>query len=135
MIHIEITQSPDTEVRGSFKFFQNQIYLGRKSDFVQILDNQLNESHLMIEVVEDSLYVHPQKDVAFYLIDGKRATNIRKVKINQMITIGNTILKIHDFLFTHTPNKKEVLDEKLAQLLEQNSPNLHVIEQLAQMMK
>ena len=79
MIHFEVTQSPDNEVLEKFQYFQNQIYLGSKRCNLNIRDKEIYETHLMIEVVENQLLVHPQKEVAFFLINGKRATNIRKI--------------------------------------------------------
>lgn len=135
MIHIEVIQSPDSDVRGSYKYFQNQIYIGRKSEFLQIFDNGLNELHLMLEVIEGQLYVHPQPNVPFYLIDGKRATNIRKIKSGQVLKISNTSIKVIEFETTDILNKKQVLDAKLSKLIEEGSPRLNVIEKLGQMMK
>jgi len=44
-------------------------------------------------------------------------------------------LKIKDFKETTFKTKKNILDEKLAFLMEQESPRLSIIEQLAGMMK
>lgn len=135
MIHFEITQSPDGDVKSKFKFLQNEIYLGKKNGNLVIDDPSLHDTHLMIEVVEGELLVHPQKIVSHYLIDGKRATTIRKIKPGQVITIGKTLLKVIEFEGTQLPTKKEILDSKLNHLLEINSDKLQVIEKLAQMMK
>lgn len=135
MIHLEILTGPDRNTLGSFQYFQNEIYLGKTSGDLHVQDSQLKDSHLMIEVVEKDLIVHPQKDVEFYLIDGKRSSSIRKVKTGQKLTIGGTTIKIVGFEFTEMPSKKVILDTKLAQLAEQNSPRLVVIEKLAKMMK
>lgn len=135
MIQIEILESPDINLLSTFKFFQNELYLGRNSGNIHIEDPSLLDSHLMIEVVEKDLLVHPQKDVSSYLIDGKRASNIRKVKIGQLITIGHTKIKICGFELTEFKTKKQILDEKLAFLAENNSTRMPVIEKLAHLMK
>lgn len=135
MIHLEILIGPDKNALGSFQYFQNEIYLGKTSGDLHVQDSQLKDIHLMIEVVEKDLIVHPQKSVEFYLIDGKRSSSIRKVKAGQKLTIGGTTIKIVGFEFTEMPSKKAILDTKLAQLAEQNSPRLVVIEKLAKMMK
>jgi hypothetical protein len=89
----------------------------------------------MLEVVENDLLVHPQKNVESYLIDGKRASTIRKVKRGQILTIGSTQIKIINFEQTAFKSKKSLLDDKLAELVESNSPRLQTVEQLAKMMK
>lgn len=135
MIHLEVLSSPDKNVLSSFQFFQNELYLGRSSGDLHIQDPQLFESHLMIEVVEKDLIVHPQKNVDSYLIDGKRASTVRKIKPNQKITLGNTTVRVIAFEETIFNSKKTILDNKLNSLIESNSPRLQVIEKLAKLMK
>jgi hypothetical protein len=89
----------------------------------------------MIEVVEKDLILHPQNGVESYLIDGKRSSTIRKIKTNQIITIGSTSFKVLNFQETDFKSKKTILDEKLNKLIEENSPRLAVIEKLGRMMK
>jgi hypothetical protein len=135
MIHLEILTSPDKNVETSFQFFQNQVYLGHSLGNLQIKDAELKTSHLMIEVVEKDLIIHPQKDVESYLIDGKRASNVRKIKASQIITMGKTTFRVVSFEETTFPSKKAILDDKLNQLVETNSPRLNAIEKLTKLMK
>jgi len=135
MIQFEIIRSPDLDIQNLFTFFQNLVYIGRNKGHVLIEDQQLYDSHLILEIIDHELMVHPQTHVTHYLIDGKRATSIRKIKTGQTITIGETELKIKDFKETTFKTKKNILDEKLAFLMEQESPRLSIIEQLAGMMK
>jgi hypothetical protein len=135
MIHLEITKSPDKNVLTDFKFHQNEVYLGNSSGTLHIKDSALRESHVMIEVVERDLIVHPQKGVDAYLIDGKRSSSIRKITIGQVITIGTTTFKVIAFEETLVSSKKKILDEKLNKLLEESSQRLVVIEKLAKLMK
>lgn len=135
MIEIQLIDGPDEKVKGTYKFFQNQVYLGRRGSTMHIQDPALAESHLMIEVVEGDLIVHPQAGVEFYLIDGKRAASIRKIRPGQVLTIGRTQLAILSFEQTNFATKKSILDAKLAQLIEQNDLKLNAIEVLAKAMK
>jgi hypothetical protein len=135
MIHLEIISSPDSNILTQFQFFQNELYLGRNSGNLHIQDPALLGSHVMVEVVEKDLIIHPQKGVEFYLIDGKRSSTIRKIKTGQIITIGTTTFKAVNFEETQNRTKKQILDEKLNQLIEENSPRLAVIEKLANLMK
>ena len=135
MIHLEILNSPDKNVETQFQFFQNEVYVGHSAGNLHIKDSELKASHVMIEVVEKDLIIHPQKDVDSYLIDGKRSSNVRKIKMNQKITIGKTTFIVINFEETTFPSKKAILDQKLSQLVEESSPRLVAIEKLAKLMK
>ncbi len=135
MINIEIQASPDSNALAPFKYFQNQIYLGRSSGDLWIDDPDLFPTHIMLEVIGNELLIHPQKDVEFFLINGKRASNIRKLKMNDQISIGKTVFKIIGYEETARVSKKNILNQKLAKLIEDNSPRLSVIERLTQLMK
>jgi hypothetical protein len=135
MINLEITNSPDHNAISTFKYFQNQIYLGKSMGDLWIKDPDLKSSHLMLEVIGTDLLIHPQKNVEFYLINGKRASSIRKLKINDEVTIGNTNLKIIDYDETNIISKKNLLNEKLDLLINEDSPRIAVIESLTKLMK
>lgn len=135
MIHFEIIQSPDLNVKTTFQYFKNEIYLGSNALDLTIVDPGIKASHLLIEVPERDLLIHPQKDVEYYLLNGKRSTAIRKIKAGDTITFGNTTLKIIAFEHTIRASKKEILNEKLAQLIEQGSGRLPVIEKITRMTK
>ncbi|HXH31649.1 MAG TPA: FHA domain-containing protein [Bacteriovoracaceae bacterium] len=135
MIHFEIKQSPDQNVLTGFKYLQNLIYLGKKSGDLVIDDEHLRDSHVMIEVVEGNLLVHPQKGVEFYLINGKRTTTIRKLRIGDEVGIGQTVLRIQAFEHTLKETKAEVLNKKLKSMIAQGSERLGLIERLTKLMK
>ncbi len=135
MIHFEVLQSPDGNVLTSFRYFQNMLYLGRKTGDLVIEDAQLRDSHLLIEVVEDKLLVHPQRDVGFYLLNDKRATTIRKLKVGDRLGLGKTVIKILGFEDTPKESKAELLGRKVDALLAENSPRLPLIEKLTKLMK
>ena len=135
MIHFEITKSPDLNVISTFKYFKNEIYLGKNALDLNIVDSSLKKEHLLLEIPENDLLIHPQKDVEFYLLNGKRATSIRKLKVGDEIIIGNTHLKILGYEKTVNPSKKEILDKKLTKLIESNSQRISVIEKITKLMK
>lgn len=135
MIHFEVIESPDQNVLSGFKYFQNQIYLGRSTGDLWINDNSLLTSHVMLEVIGKELLIHPQRGVEFYLINGKRASNIRKLKVNDKITLGSTLIKVISFEETIRESKKEILNNKLNKLIDENSSRLNEVEKLTQLMK
>lgn len=135
MINFEIPLSPDPNAESNFKFFQNQVYIGRSSGNLWVDDKELFASHVMLEVIEKDLLIHPQKGVEFYLINGKRASTIRKLRPNDIITIGQTVIKVLGFEETLWESKKQILDAKLNHLIENNSNRLSVIENLTKLIK
>jgi len=135
MIEFEITDSPDQNIIAKFKLYKNAIYLGSKSKDLSITDSGLQSLHLLLEVPEKELLIHPMKGVDFFLINNKRSTSIKRVKKNDTIKIGNTFLKILDFEFEEILSKKDYLNQKMNQLIEENSNLLPIIETLSNMMK
>ncbi len=135
MIRFEIIESPDKEILNTFEYFHNLIYIGNASGNLTVHDPDIKRTHLMIEVVGDDVIIHPQKDVEFYLINGKRATTPRKIKINDLITFGRTVLKLLAFAETPPFSKKNILNQKLNALIESESHKLPVIEALSKMSK
>lgn len=135
MIEFEVVESSDLNSLSTYQFFQNQIYIGRTSGDLVIQDSQLRSSHGILEIIENELLIHPQKDVEFFLINGKRATTIRKIKAQDKITLGQTVIKILRFEPTFTESRKEILDRRLNTLIKENSPTLSIIETLSQLMK
>lgn len=135
MIRFEITESPDHEVLNTFEYLHNMIYIGRTSGNLTVQDPSVLRSHLFIEVVGEEAIVHPQKEVEFYLINGKRATTPRKIRTNDTVTFGKTTLKLLAFSETPSFSKKTVLNQKLDSLIESGSNKLPVIEALSKMSK
>lgn len=135
MINLEIVDSPDENVVTSFNFYNNQIYIGRDSGDLHINDPELLKNHVMLETIENELFIHPQKHVVFFLINGKRATTLRKLKISDKIKLGKTTILIKSFKETYRKTKKQILNERLNQLIESDSPLLPIIESLNKLLK
>lgn len=135
MVEIEILESPDSNILSKYKYHKNQLYLGRNTGDLWIQDPDLYTSHVFLEVLDKDLLIHPQRGVEFYLINGKRASAVRKIKVNDTITIGKTMVKILSFAPTQWETKKNVLNGKLSKLVEENSQKLNVIESLTRLMK
>ena len=135
MIKIEIFKSPDLSVISEFCFLRNELNLGRDKGNLVVKDFDLQSNHIMIEVVGPDLLIHPQRNVDHYLINGKRTTAIRKLKVHDEVTIGQTFLRILEFYETVNESKKDILNRKLNRLIDGNSARLIVIEKLTNLMK
>lgn len=134
MIRLECTQSPDSNSLGTYEFQQNMIYLGRKDTDIITQDLSWPLQTMVFEVVEDQFYIHPQKELPFFLVNGKRSTGVKKIKPGELITIGHTVFKLIKFSLTNYPVKKQILDEKLQDIVNTDSPKLEVIRRLTEMM-
>jgi hypothetical protein len=130
MIQIEILESPDKNVLTSFKYFQNMIYIGRSQGDLWIIDSELQTTHVMLEVVGEDLLIHPQRTVSHYLLNGKRATNVRKLKVDDAITIGRTKLRVVSYSETIVLKKKDILSQRLEAFIQANDPRVSLIEKL-----
>ena len=134
MIQIECLNSPDINALGIYEYQQNMIYVGRKNTDLLLQDLSWPADAMMFEVVEDQFYIHPQKDLSFFLVNGKRSTGVKKIKRQDIITIGETQIKLIDFLSTEFISKKQTLDKKLKELVETNSPKLSIVRKLTEIM-
>jgi len=136
MISFKIIQSNDYEIiNQTYTFYQNLIYLGHSQGHFYIKDPLVIDNHLMLEVIDNDLYIHPHAKVEFFLVDGKRSTSIKKIKPNQIITIGSTQIEILKFNQTELLLRKEILDIKLKQMIDNQDPRLTVIEELSGLIK
>lgn len=135
MIEFEIMESPDSDVIGHYLIHKNEIYLGQILTDINIKDPLLLGSHAFMEVLEDKFLFHPQKDIGHYLLNGKRALTIRKLKNYDIIQIGKTKIKIISYQYKYYPSRKEILDQRLASFIASQDPRLEIIEMLGQMMK
>ncbi len=134
MIKIECLQTPDINALGIYEYGQNMIYLGRKDTDFTPQDFSLPENAMMIEVIEDQFYIHPQKSLEYFLINKKRCTGVKKIKRGDEITLGETIIKLIDFRFDQFETKKQILDSKLKTIIENNSSKLEAIRKLTEVM-
>jgi hypothetical protein len=135
MIEFEIIKSPDEDIIEKFKFYKNEIILGKKSRDLSIDDKSLRNHHLHLYVQKNDLYVLALEGVDFFLVNGKRSTGTKKIKINDQIHFGETTLSVLNFETTEKISKKEILTTKMNQFIEEDSLLLISIEKLTQLMK
>ncbi len=134
MIKIECLSSPDLNATGIYDFGQNMIYIGRTNTDITLIDLAWPQNAMVLEVIDEQFFVHPQKDLEFFLVNGKRCTGVKKIKRNDLITLGETVFKLVDFSESHFKSKKQILDEKLGQLVSSNDPKLNIIRKLTEVM-
>ncbi len=125
MIHIDVTTSNDPLALGLYEFEFNYIYVGRskKNDLI-LVDKDIPAMFLKIFIhfdgKEESLIVKNNLNDPYYFINGKKVSGSLKLKINDVISLGATKLKIIGF-------KKNDSDVELSEayaLFEAKAPEL-----------
>lgn len=135
MLAIEVISCPDPEFEGVWRFHQNQVYLGYpEGDIAPQVDGLVSFAFL-IEVLPDLVQATPHPDVPFWLLNGKRATRPRRLRIGDMITVMNIKMKILEVSFDELVSRKTILDARLQELLASSSPILPVIKMLREKTK
>jgi hypothetical protein len=131
MIHLEITKSNNSDHLGEYQFHKDLIYIGSNlSADIYLPEKEILTNHLFIEVVEGKLLVHPSREADFFLVDGKRTTSVRYIKINQKISVGETEILIKSFSVSPMVSLREKLNEKTDQLINAKSDMLDLIAKL-----
>lgn len=132
MIELEIIKSDDHEVIGIKKFNKNSIYLGKNAGDILIESPDIINYHLFIEILEEQniLYCHPHQKCEYYLVNDKRCESPRKLNINDTITIGNTTLKISNFLFQKFDILKNEVENELEKLIHNKSDLIEIIQEM-----
>lgn len=80
MIYFEIIQSPDSGVKSSFKYLKNEVFLGKKSKDLHINDPELKNNHISIKIESNNIFVQPQEEIQYYLINKKDRLVLKKLK-------------------------------------------------------
>lgn len=124
MINLSIEKARDTDRTGNYIFQKNLIYIGSNHDAdIYGPTEHIKANHIFIEVAQNQLLVHPGRGVEYILINQKRTTSFKKLKIGDTIEIGELKLKISDYRETSGLNLKEVLKRRV-QEIEANDPEL-----------
>lgn len=129
MIEVHVTDAADPEYLGTWTFRKNQIYLGHPAG--DIAPQGLLFSYaFMIEVLPEFIQVQPHPELEFWLLNGKRATKARKVKLGDRIQVGELALTVTSAAHQELPTKKQLLDRRLKDLVSGQAPVLELIQAL-----
>ena len=129
MIEVHVKSCPDPEYEGVWRFHKNQIYLGAPEGDISTA-GLLPSFAFMIEVLPEFMQAQPGPRIEYWLLNGKRATKPRTIKIGDEIQIGEIKLKIIAAEHRETISKKQLLDARLKALIAQDSPLLSLIQVL-----
>ncbi|MEX0797818.1 MAG: FHA domain-containing protein [Bacteriovoracaceae bacterium] len=131
MIKLKVKECPNPDYIGSYTFDKNLVYIGGNIDADLLLDDSdVGSNHLFIEIVNNQLLAHLNKDQDFFLVNGKRTTKFKFLNVGQDIKIGSSVVAVEIFAPTDIVAKREVLNKNTEELIQENSPLLEFIKEL-----
>jgi len=128
MIHINVTHSIDEDLIGDFYFTKNLIYIGKNEGDLRINSDKIMNQHLFIEIFESKLIAQPNKKLEYFLVEGKRTTGPKFLKIGMTIDLGVITFKLMNFMQTKFETSREKLNQITDELIASNHPVIEVIQ-------
>lgn len=128
MIHINVTDAIDTDLIGDFYFTKNLIYIGKSEGDLRIDSEKIMNQHLFIEIFESKMIAHPNKKLEYFLVDGKRTTGPKFLKVGMTIDLGVIKFKLVNFMQTRFETPREKLNQITDELIANNHPMIEVIQ-------
>ncbi len=120
MISINVEQSEELDKKGIYTFNKNLIYFGRDTGSDLYLDDPLlNLNHFFIEIVESKILCHLSKKTKFILINGKRTTGFKEIKIGDKISVGSCSLSVTSAVQTISESYREKLNTATEKILKE----------------
>jgi hypothetical protein len=118
MIAINIEQSNENDKKGEYTFHKNLIYIGRDTGSdLYLEDLKLNMNHLFIEVIDSKILCHLSKNTKFILINGKRTTGYKEIKLGDKIKVGDCIFSVSAALAIKEESYREQLNKITEKIL------------------
>ncbi len=131
MIQLTVNTSLDINKIGEMAFNKNLIYIGNDHLCdLYLKEDKILANHLIIEIVESKMIIHPHKDIEYFLVNGKRSTGHKFVSPGNKVKIGDTEFTITNFIETNYTPIKEQLNKLTDTLITEESPFLDIIQQV-----
>lgn len=131
MLAIEVISCPDPEYQGLWRFHKNQVYLGFPEGDIRPELNGLCSFAFMLEVLPDMVQAIPHPELPFWLLNGKRATKSRKLRLGDEINVSGVKMVLREAKHVSVEGKKAILDRRLQELVASQSPLLPLIKILS----
>lgn len=128
MIKLTILDSIDTDAKGPRTIYTNALYLGHKKGDVLVRDPEILNHHFKLEIIENELFgsLHPK--LKNFHLNGKLASRKVRLKVQDKIKFGKTIIEINQFATTPIENFKQITNDRLDTLIEAESPVLDLLK-------
>lgn len=131
MILIEVLKCPDQDFLGKFSFFKEFIRVGSSTNVELYLnDKDLCKSHLVLEVQGEVLTATLSGEQSLFWVNGKRTAGVKRLKVNDLISIGRTEIKVLSILKQDLKTKREALNLNTEELIKEQSSLLKYIKAL-----
>lgn len=135
MLVVEILDCPDPEFLGEWRFHKNQIQLGFPEGDISPDVAGLPSYGFMLETYPDLIQGTPHPDLGHWLLNGKRATRPRRLRLGDTISVAGIKLRIKEAVPEEFHSRKSILDGKLQALLSSESKLLPLIKLLKDLTK
>ena len=101
MLSFQIIHSEDSELSKDYLNYFDHFKVGssRQADII-INDSSLSALHVKLEVKDQSLICISLDSECSFLVNGKKYTGSKVLKIGDQLAIGNTAIKITNFTKT-----------------------------------
>jgi len=106
------------------KNYQSDIYLPKSN---------LSDIHFFIEIIEDKLILHLNKKAEPILVNTKRTTHFKNIKVGDVITADDIQFKVLRFKDEKNISKKEKLNQVVSTLEQDNPELLQIISSLSEL--
>ena len=98
MINIEVTHSTNPYLLGEHRNYGNVFFIGKSSRY-NITDNSIDSFKLSVE--NDKLYIENLKKNVFYLVNGKKISGKKTLKLDDEVGCDGITIKIKHFEYGH----------------------------------
>jgi hypothetical protein len=133
MIKLQVISSNNQELIGEIVFYKNQIYIGKDSNEILISEDTIVHKHISLEIFPNGIFLYPNNNIDFYLINGKRAISYRKINIEDTFTIGTNKFKILAANFQEFISKNKIIEDKFITIIEEKPPFLDLLLSLEEL--
>lgn len=131
MIVIELTKCKFSLKTNEYTFHKNHIYIGSNfSADLYINDSNIFTNQFYLEIIENRLLIHPHRSLGFYLVDGKRTTSRRYLKVGQRVSFDENEFIIKNFIEVNDETFREKLNTNTDKIISNNPDILKIIKKI-----
>lgn len=133
MISIDIIKAQDSNLLGNYQFYKSIIYIGSShiSD-IYCPNSELNDIHFFIEVVDNKLILHLNKETDHVLVNSKRTIQFKNISKGSIIEAAGIKFKVIDFSEEEIVTKRDKLNSIVSTLKQDNPELLEIVSMLSE---
>ena len=129
MIEIELTNTESSDQNGRIKFGKNSISIGNHPYCDLYLPHpDLIRDHVIFNIENNKIHLHPNKLINFVIVDGKRTTSAIIFKIGSVLVLGPFNIKLLTFEISEFIPMNKKINEITDKLIQEKSPFLDILK-------